>query len=80
MIQSDDDIEATQSQMKLVVSEWKYLIIIMGGCLAPDKSVCYLVGYEWRRGKWKGMNPRKYKIWKLPMKQEKISSPISQSK
>ena len=38
MIQPDDDIEATQLQMQLVVSECKYLIIITGGCLAPDKK------------------------------------------
>ena len=57
MIQSDDDIEATYSQIQLAISEWEDLIIVMGGSLAPDKISWYLVDYEWRQGKWKCMNP-----------------------
>ena len=43
MIHSDDDIESTHLKMKLVISELEDLIRIMGGCLAPDKSVWCLV-------------------------------------
>ena len=46
MIQLDDDIEATQSQIKFEISEWEDLIRITGGCLAPDKSAWHLVDYE----------------------------------
>ena len=35
---------------------------IAGGCLAPDKSVWYLVNYKYRQGKWKCMNPVQDKI------------------
>ena len=38
MIQSDDNIESTHSQMQLAISEWVCLIIITGGCLAPEKN------------------------------------------
>ena len=43
MIQSDDDLEATHSQMQLTISEWKDLIRITGGCMAQYKSALYLV-------------------------------------
>ena len=36
MIKSNDDIEATHSQMKLTISLWEDLIRIAGGCLAPN--------------------------------------------
>ena len=39
--------------MQLIISEWGDLITTIGGCLAPDKRVWYLVDYKWRRGKWK---------------------------
>ena len=45
MIQPDDDIEATHSQIQLSISEWEDLIVITVGCLAPVKSVWYLVDY-----------------------------------
>ena len=45
MIQSDDYIEATHSQMQLEISEWEDLIIITGGYLEPDKIGWYLVDY-----------------------------------
>ena len=51
MIQSDDDIEATHLQMQLIISEWGDLITTIGGCLAPDKRVWYLVDYKWIQGK-----------------------------
>ena len=57
MIHQYGDIEATHSQIKPAISEWEDLIIITGGCLAPDKISWYLVDYEWRQGKWKCMNP-----------------------
>ena len=62
MVQSDDDIEATNSQMQLAISEWGDLIIITEGCLVPDKSAWCLVGYKWRRGKFKCMNPGQEKL------------------
>ena len=51
MIQPDDDIESTHLQMKLTILEWEDLIMITGGCLAPDKSAWYLVDHEWIEGK-----------------------------
>ena len=48
--------------MQLAISEWEYLIRITGGFLGPDKSVWYLVDYEWRREKWKFTNPGQDKI------------------
>ena len=38
MVQSDDDVESTHSQMQLTILELEYLIGIAGGCLAPDKA------------------------------------------
>ena len=62
MVQSDDDIQATQSQMQLALSELEDLIKIMGCCLAPDKSARYLLDYQQRRGKWKCTNPGQDKL------------------
>ena len=56
MIQSDGYMEATQSQMKLAISEWEELMIITGGYMEPDKSVQYLLDYEWIQRKWKCKN------------------------
>ena len=38
IVQSDDDIETTQSQMQLLVSEWGDLIRITGGYLSPNNA------------------------------------------
>ena len=56
MVQSDDNVEATHSQMQLAISEMEDLISIAGGYLAPDKIAWYLVDYEWIQGKWKCTN------------------------
>ena len=73
MIQLDDDIEATQSQIKFEISEWEDLIRITGGCLAPDKREWYLVDYEWMQGKQKCTNPGKIKSWNVPIRLDKLS-------
>ena len=73
MIQSDDDIESTKSQMKLTISGWEYLIIFTGGCLAPDKSVWYLVDYKWIWSKWKCTKPGQNKILEATNKTREIS-------
>ena len=62
MVQSDDDIEANLFQMKLTLQKWEDLIRITGGYLVPDKIAWYQVDYEWRRGKWKLMNPGQDKL------------------
>ena len=62
MIQSDDDIESTHSQIKLAISEWEYIIIIKVRRLTPDKSKWYLVDYERIQRKWKCTNPGQDKI------------------
>ena len=51
MVQSDDDVEATHSQMQLAISEFEDLIGITGGFLAQDKNAWHLVDYKCRRGK-----------------------------
>ena len=48
--------------MKLAILEWKKIVRITGGFLALDKIAWYLVGYEWRQGKWKRTNPGQDKI------------------
>ena len=72
MIQSDDNIAATHSQIQTSVSEWEDLIRITGCCLVPDKSAWYLVYYKWRQGKWKCTNPGKDKFLKATNKTRKI--------
>ena len=57
MVQLYDDVEAIHRKMKLAIYEWEDLIRITGGCLAPGKSVWYLVNYEWKQAKWKCKNP-----------------------
>ena len=73
MVQSDDDVEATHSQMQLAILEWGDLIRIMGGFLAPNKSAWYLVDYKWRRGKWKYKNPGKEKVLEATNKPGEIA-------
>ena len=48
IVQLDDYVEATHSQMKLVIPERWGLIRITGGFPAPDKSAWYLVNYKWK--------------------------------
>ena len=48
--------------MQIAILEWEDLIRITGGCLTQDKNAGYLVGYEWRRGKWKCTNTGQNKI------------------
>ena len=45
MIQSDDEIESTFSQMQLAISELEDLIIITEGYPSAEKIVWYLVDY-----------------------------------
>ena len=54
--------------MKLTILEWEDLIMITGGCLAPDKSAWYLVDHEWIEGKRKCTNPGQEKIMKATNK------------
>ena len=73
MIQSDDDIESTQSQTQPAISEREDLIIIPGGCLTSKKvRGNYLITNEYKENR-SAQNRDKIKDWKLPKKQEKLS-------
>ena len=73
MVQSDDDVEANYSKMQLTTLEWGYLLSIAGGCQEPYKSAWYPVDYEWKRRKWKCMNPGQDKVMKATYKAGEIS-------